>query len=71
MYLVDFAGSERVKSSGVNGGAFKETAAINKSLSALCDIMEALEKKHSHVPYRNSKLTYALQDVLGGARAKQ
>jgi kinesin family protein C2/C3 len=70
MYLVDLAGSERVKISGVNGGALKETAAINKSLSALGDVMEALEKKHSHVPYRNSKLTYALQDVLGGRQSK-
>ncbi|KAF0697681.1 Aste57867_11652 [Aphanomyces stellatus] len=68
LYLVDLAGSERVKISGDH--ALKETAAINKSLSALGDVMEALDKKQSHVPYRNSKLTYALQDVLGSSQCK-
>ncbi|RHY12572.1 hypothetical protein DYB25_001394 [Aphanomyces astaci] len=68
LYLVDLAGSERVKVSGDH--ALKETAAINKSLSALGDVMEALDKKQAHVPYRNSKLTYALQDVLGSSQCK-
>jgi len=66
LYLVDLAGSERMDKSGVTGQAMKETQHINKSLSALGDVMEGLDKKSKHVPYRNSKLTYLLQDSLGG-----
>ena len=64
--LVDLAGSERLKRSGATGAAAKETAAINKSLSALVDVFDALAKKRSHVPYRNSKLTYLMQSCLSG-----
>lgn len=46
---------------GVTGAALKEAQHINKSLSALGDVMEALDSKAKHVPYRNSKLTYLLQ----------
>uniref|UniRef100_A0AAV1UGA4 Kinesin motor domain-containing protein n=1 Tax=Peronospora matthiolae TaxID=2874970 RepID=A0AAV1UGA4_9STRA len=67
LYLVDLAGSERVKKSNVSGDMLREAAHINKSLSALADVMEALDKKMSHVPYRNSKLTYLLQDVLNSS----
>lgn len=67
LYLVDLAGSERVEKSGVTGIAMKEAQHINKSLSALGDVMEALDSKAKHVPYRNSKLTYLLQDSLGGS----
>lgn len=58
---VDLAGSERIKVSGVTGAGLREATNINSSLSALGDVMQALDQKHKHVPYRNSKLTFLLQ----------
>ena len=50
--LVDLAGSERVGKSGATGATMKEAQHINKSLSALGDVMEALDQKSKHIPYR-------------------
>jgi len=66
LYLVDLAGSERVKKSGATGVALKEAQNINKSLSALGDVMQALQKKEKFIPYRNSTLTDLMANALGG-----
>eukprot|EP00850_Spirogloea_muscicola_P021918 SM000268S09734 [mRNA] locus=s268:656:9156:+ [translate_table: standard] len=64
--LVDLAGSERIKKSGSTGEQLKEAQSINKSLSALGDVISALATGQEHVPYRNHKLTMLMSDSLGG-----
>ncbi|CAH0516224.1 unnamed protein product [Peronospora belbahrii] len=64
--LVDLAGSERASRSNVSGDRLKETQAINKSLSCLADVFNAIGNKSSHIPFRNSKLTYLLQSSMSG-----
>lgn len=68
--MADLAGSERAASTGATGSKLKEGANINKSLSALGNVISALADKSTgkevFVPFRNSKLTELLMDSLGG-----
>ncbi|XP_057176336.1 uncharacterized protein si:dkey-96l17.6 isoform X1 [Triplophysa rosa] len=64
--LVDLAGSERAAKTGAKDDQLKEANSINKSLSALGDVISALSMEQPHVPYRNNKLTQLMQDSLGG-----
>ncbi|TDH68568.1 hypothetical protein CCR75_005663 [Bremia lactucae] len=67
LYLVDLAGSEMVRKTGATGRQLEEAKTINKSLSALGMVINALTDSNvSHVPYRDSKLTRVLQESLGG-----
>lgn len=64
--MVDLAGSERVKKSGATADKLKEARAINKSLTALGDVISALSVGETHIPYRNNKLTMLMSDSMGG-----
>ncbi|KAK9347247.1 P-loop containing nucleoside triphosphate hydrolase protein [Lipomyces starkeyi] len=67
LFLVDLAGSEKVGKTGASGLVLEEAKKINKSLSALGMVINALtDGKSTHVPYRDSKLTRILQESLGG-----
>ena len=67
VHLVDLAGSERQKRAGSTGTRLKEAGHINRSLSTLSAVVNALTKKDGrHVPYRDSTLTHLLRDSLGG-----
>ena len=71
--LIDLAGSERAARSGASGDRLKEGCAINRSLSALGNVISALaeratnpRKRNLLVPYRESVLTHLLKNSLGG-----
>mmetsp|Transcript_20150 Transcript_20150/g.3290 ORF Transcript_20150/g.3290 Transcript_20150/m.3290 type:complete len:134 (-) Transcript_20150:913-1314(-) len=69
-HIIDLAGSERQKATDTAGGRLKEAGMINKSLSALGNVINSLvdisEGKSRYVHYRDSKLTFLLKDSLGG-----
>lgn len=64
LHLVDLAGSERLSKTGATGDRLKEAQNINKSLSALGDVIAARAQKSGHIPFRNSTLTFLLSDSL-------
>jgi len=67
LHLVDLAGSERTKKTAASGQVLTEAAYINKSLSFLEQVVISLcERKRTHIPYRQCKLTNYLRDSLGG-----
>lgn len=70
MNLIDLAGSERVARSGAAGQQLSEVKSINRSLAVLARVISALVERQRrptvHVPYRDSRLTFLLQESLGG-----
>ncbi len=67
LFLVDLAGSEKIGKTGASGQTLEEAKKINKSLSSLGMVINALtDGKSTHIPYRDSKLTRILQESLGG-----
>jgi len=70
LHLIDLAGSERQKATRAVGERIKEAGMINKSLSTLGNVINALvefsDGKTKYVPFRDSKLTFFLKDSLGG-----
>lgn len=67
LYLVDLAGSEKISKTGAQGSTLEEAKTINKSLTTLGMVINALtDKKSTHIPYRDSKLTRILTESLGG-----
>ncbi|XP_036030161.1 kinesin-like protein KIF7 isoform X2 [Onychomys torridus] len=68
-HFVDLAGSERVLKTGSTGERLKESIQINSTLLALGNVISALgdpQRRGSHIPYRDSKITRILKDSLGG-----
>ncbi|KAG1493753.1 hypothetical protein G6F47_011343 [Rhizopus delemar] len=67
LFLVDLASLKKVGKTNSSEQALEETKKVNKSLSTLHMVINALtDGKSGHVPYRNSKLTHILRESLGG-----
>ncbi len=66
LFMVDLAGSEKVSKTGAKGARLEEAKNINRSLTSLGMVIQALSDRNSHIPYRDSKLTRVLEQSLGG-----
>eukprot|EP01065_Artemidia_motanka_P033234 TRINITY_DN4020_c2_g1_i2.p1 TRINITY_DN4020_c2_g1~~TRINITY_DN4020_c2_g1_i2.p1 ORF type:complete len:951 (+),score=301.10 TRINITY_DN4020_c2_g1_i2:53-2854(+) len=66
MVLVDLGGSECALKADTEGEQQRESSHINRSLSALSDVLKALSQGSRHIPFRNSKLTTLLSPCIGG-----
>ncbi|KAI5063542.1 hypothetical protein GOP47_0022089 [Adiantum capillus-veneris] len=64
--MVDMVASDRLSKEEATGDRLTELLHINKSFSALGDVLSALTAKKDYVPFANSKLTQTLADSLGG-----
>lgn len=67
LHLIDLAGSEDNRKTGNRGDRMKESTAINKSLFALNQVVDAINRKQARIPYRESKLTRLLQVSVQGS----
>ena len=64
--FVDLAGSEKSSKTGVDKQGQEEANAINMSLTALGNVIQALSEGAKFIPYRNHVLTKLMKDSLGG-----
>jgi len=65
--LCDLGGSEQLKRTEVGGQQKREAIELNKSLTALGDVIHAVATKRRSIPHRNHKLTQLLRDSIGGS----
>lgn len=66
IFRFQYISSPHEKISGATGIQLKEAQSINKSLSALGDVINSLTSGSKHIPYRNHPLTMLMSDSMGG-----
>lgn len=68
--MVDLAGNERVKKSGVSGKELSEAVAVNKSLSALGHVVHQICQGAKHINFRDSKVTRLLRSAFANPKSR-
>jgi hypothetical protein len=63
LYFVDLAGSEKHQN---DSERVREASYINRSLSTLSQVINHIQSKQKHVPYRDSTLTQVIGHAIGG-----